>query len=120
MTDIPNCSYRSNDINGKLYCGLAKDILKSEDDSLYYISDKTCIACAAEGLPKSTKQINKIVAMKLATAAQTIINVGGVDDCSKDKAEKLINHIKKSFPGCKCSGGKNLKRNLGRNRKRLR
>ncbi len=118
MTDALNCPYRSFQ-DDQLYCGLAKEILKSENNGLYYISDAVCTACAVEGLPTSPKQINKIVAAKLADAAHTVISAGGFDDCPKDRAEKLLAHIKKSFPGCGCTG-KRQKRNIGRQRRRLR
>ena len=119
MVDALNCPYRSHDKNDQLYCGLAKEIIKSGNNGLYYIDDTVCTACAIEGLPTSPKQINKVVAGRLANAAHTVIGAGGFDDFPKDRAEKLLNHIKKSFPDCGCTG-KRQKRNLGRQRRRLR
>lgn len=86
------CVYRKITKQGTI-CGLAKLILKSQHDELYVINETTCENCFATNEIPNTKKVNKVIVELLSRAAEEVIISNGVDDCSPERAQKLLDHI---------------------------
>ena len=86
------CPFRQISSEGTI-CTLAKKILKSENNLLYIINEQTCEQCFATKEIPNTKKINTVVAEILKNAANKVIELNGTQDCSVERAGKLLEHI---------------------------
>ena len=114
--NFKNCPFRTTLDNGELVCGLAKKILKSEQNTLYVINDSICQRCYETNEIPEEKKINTVVAEILTNAATKVIAANGITDCTVEKAKKLMDYMNKQVvkPPCGCNKTNKLIRNIGK------